>query len=59
MDDKAPLIFWILAGYYRNDPEKFKAEGLFRITSSNKEVRKLELHMSQENFPYLNQIKNA
>ena len=25
--DQPPLIFWLLAGYFRSQPEKFKEEG--------------------------------
>ena len=34
-------------------------EGIFRITSSNTAVRELELHMSQENYPFLKSVKNV
>ena len=56
--DEAPLIFWLLAGYFRRNPELFKTEGLFRITSSNDKLRILELHLSQGNFPYLLTVKD-
>ena len=54
-----PLVFWLLTGYFRFNPEKFKTEGLFRITSSDIKLRVFELHMSQENYPYLSTIKDA
>ena len=57
--DEAPLIFWLLAGYFRSNLERFKVEGLFRITGSDKAIRILELHLSQENFPYLNSVNDA
>ena len=44
--DSAPLIFWLMAGYFRDNPENFKTKGIFRVTSSDSEVRELELHMS-------------
>ena len=44
--DQAPLIFWLLAGYFRSNPDNFKTVGLFRVTSSGENVRELETHLS-------------
>ena len=49
----APLIFWLLAGYFRAEPFHFKKTGLFRVTASDMKVRELEIQMSQGNFHYL------
>lgn len=54
-----PLVFWLLAGYFRQNPEYFKEEGLFRVAAPESDVRELEVHMSQENFYYLQTIKNV
>lgn len=51
--EQAPLIFWMLAGYFRADKRRFEKTGLFRVTSSHKKVRELELHLSQGNFQSL------
>ena len=59
VSNAAPLIFWLLAGYFRSKPEKFNTVGLFRVTSQNETLRELELHLSQENFQYLNTIQDA
>ena len=32
---QAPLIFWLLAGYFRVKPERFQTVGLFRVTSTD------------------------
>ena len=57
--DQPPLIFWLLAGYFRNTPAKFNTLGLFRVTSSDERVREVEIHMSQANFPYLTTVKDG
>ena len=51
--EKVPLIFWLLAGYFRKNPRFFETEGLFRVAAPEADVRELEVHMSQENFYYL------
>ena len=43
----------ILTGYFYKDPEKFKTEGLFRITSSGSKMRILETHLRAGNFAFL------
>ena len=56
--NETPLIFWLLAGYFRTNEEKFVETGLFRVTGADTEIRDLELHMNAENFPYLNKVEN-
>ena len=51
--DIPPLVFWLIAGYFYSKPERFDAEGLFRVTSSDSKVRELEHHMSKGNYAYL------
>ena len=58
-EDKPPLIFWLLAGYFRSQPDRFKELGLFRVTSTGEDVRELEVHMSQGNYSFLNQVKKS
>ena len=41
-----PLIFWLLAGYFRKNPHYYKTEGVFRVAAPEAQVRELELHMS-------------
>ena len=41
-----PLVFWLLAGYFRSNPHFFKTEGLFRVAAPEADVRELETHMS-------------
>ena len=56
--DEAPLIFWLLAGYFRSKVDKIKETGIFRVTSSDAQLRDIEIHMSQENYPFLKSIDN-
>lgn len=49
----APLIFWLLAGFFRHNARRFFTTGVYRVTSSDTKVRELELHLSQGNFGYL------
>ena len=58
-EEQAPLIFWLIAGYFRAQPERFKTLGLFRVTSSDQKLRILELHLSQGNLEYLREVKDA
>ena len=45
-DTATPLIFWLLAGYFRKNKHYFKTEGLFRVAAPEADVRELEIHMS-------------
>lgn len=46
-DDAPPLIFWLLTEYFRRDNyAMMKREGIFRITSTDADVRELETHLS-------------
>lgn len=46
-----PLIFWLLTEYFRqNDNAMMKAEGIFRITSTDADVRELETHLAKGNY---------
>ena len=58
-EDPPPLIFWLLAGYFRSKPERFKELGLFRVTSAGPDVRELEVHLSQGNYGFLNKVKSS
>lgn len=54
-DTSVPELFHILAGwFYKNDCEMLKHEGIFRVTGVHKEIRLLELHLSQGHYDYLN-----
>ena len=57
--DSTPLIFWLLAGYFRKNDEHIKSEGIFRVNGSEPAIRDLELHMSQGNFNYLKKVANV
>ena len=57
--DSTPLIFWLLAGYFRKNEENIKSEGIFRVNGSEPAIRELELHMSQGNFNYLKKVTNV
>ena len=57
--DSTPLIFWLLAGYFRKNEEYIKTEGIFNVNGSKPYIRELELHMSQGNFNYLKKVKNV
>ena len=52
------MIFWLLAGFFRNNIDRFFSTGVYRVTSSDIKVRELELHLSQGNYGYLEQEKN-
>ena len=56
MRDDVPLIFWLLAGYFRVDTEKFKTKGIFRVTNTDVKCRELDIHLSQENFGFLREV---
>ena len=59
IDEETPLIFQLLAGYYRSKEERFKVIGSFRVTSGDGRLRELELHLSQGNYPFLETIEDA
>ena len=52
--DQPPLIFWLLAGYFRSNTDRFKELELFSVTSSGEDVSELEVHLSQGNYNFLN-----
>ena len=54
--DDTPLIFWLLAGYFRLSGPHMKTEGIFRVTGSDAKIRELELHMSQGDYPFLTRV---
>ena len=54
-----PLVFWLLAGYFRKNTDKLDTEGLFRVAAPEADVRELEIHMSQETFYYLDTVQNC
>ena len=58
-DELAPLIFWVLIGHFRSNPENLKTEGLFRITSSGSQMRIIEAHIRAGNFAYLKTLGNT
>ena len=41
-----PLIFELLAGYFRENIDKIQTKGIFRVTGSDAHVHELELHLS-------------
>ena len=49
----APLIFWLLAGFFRHNARRFFTTGVYRVTSSDSKVRELELHLAKGNYGYL------
>ena len=53
LNEFPPLIFWILIGFWYDDPSRFNVVGLFRVTSSDAKVRTLEHHLSQGNYEIL------
>ena len=57
--DQPPLIFQLLAAWFRIDKSRFKTTGLFRVTASKSEVHVLETHMSQADFSYLKEVHNG
>ena len=54
-----PLIFYVLTGYFRSEPDKLKTEGLFRITSAGSKMRELEAHLRAGNFCRLSTLMNS
>lgn len=57
--DAPPLVFWLLAGYFRKNDQVMRTEGLFRVAAPEADVRELEIHMSQDNFYYLETVTNC
>ena len=41
-----PIVFWLLAGYFRHNRQHLKTEGLFRVAAPESDVRELEIHLS-------------
>ena len=56
--DEPPLVFWLLAEYFRSNPARFDTGGIFRVTSRADDVRTLERHLSRENWPFLETVEN-
>ena len=56
--DEQPLVFWLLAEYFRSDPVRFDTVGIFRVTSRADDVRTLERHLSRENWPFLETVES-
>ena len=54
---EVPLIFEVLAGFFLNNEEMIKTEGIFRINGSEKKIRELELHLSQGNYNFLTKVE--
>ena len=52
-DEDVPLVFWLLAGYFRSNKGHLKVQNIFNTTSKDADVREFELHMSQANYSYL------
>ena len=55
-ENSVPLVFWLLAGFFRKNSHYLLTEGLFRVAAPESDVRELEIHMSQDNFYYLETI---
>ena len=55
-ENSVPLVFWLLAGFFRKNSHYLQTEGLFRVAAPESDVRELEIHMSQDNFYYLETI---
>ena len=54
LNESAPLIFWLLVGYFqKNDKAFMKTEGIFRITSRVLDIRVLNLHLSKGSYATL------
>ena len=49
----------MLAGYFRHNRQYLKTEGLFRVAAPESDVRELEIHLSQDNYFYLEKIQNC
>ena len=58
-NESVPLVFWLLAGFFRKNAHYLETEGLFRVAAPEADVRELEIHMSQDNFYYLETVKNC
>ena len=49
-------MFKLVVGYFYANVRHFKSEGIFRLVSSDKKVRDLEIHLSQRNYQYLTTV---
>ena len=58
-ENSPPLVFWLLAGYFRKNSHHLRTEGLFRVAAPETDVRELEIHMSQDNYYYLETVQNC
>ena len=56
--DEMPLVFWLLAYYFKSKPERFHAAGVFRINYSDEHLLDLETYMSHECYSYLEEIES-
>ena len=56
---EAPLLFWLIEGYFTSNLDRLRTKGIFRVTSSDACVRELEIHMSQANFSFLESVEDA
>ena len=45
-ESSTPLVFWLLAGFFRKNSHFLRTEGLFRVAAPEADVRELEIHMS-------------
>ena len=53
-----PEIFEVLRGYFmKNDEEHLKKKGIFRITSTKKDISELAIQLSEGNYSILNEEK--
>ena len=58
-DQDLPLIFQLLGGFFLSKKEMIETEGIFRICGSETKIRELELHLSQGNYKFLDQVESA
>ena len=56
--ESVPLLFQLLAGYFRSNQSAMRTTGIFRVTGSDKKVRELELHLSRGNYAFLAQVND-
>ena len=57
--DETPLIFYILANYFRHDPTRFNTEGLFRVSNSKDQLIQIELNTAVGNYEVLKQEEDG
>lgn len=57
-ESDVPLIFWLVAGYFRTQEKKMETEGLFRVAAAESDVKELEIHLSQDNYYFLTTVEN-